>query len=64
MENNRLVDVKPRISDDVDKIKSWKISDIADPSQMKALRLPDSTTSGKVWSNLDKFIYINPLSTS
>lgn len=48
MENNRLVDVKPRISDDVDKIKSWKISDIADPSQMKALRLPDSTTSGKI----------------
>lgn len=48
MENSRLVDVKPRISEDIDKIKSWKISDIADPSQMKALRLPDSTTAGKV----------------
>ena len=49
MENSRLVDVKPRIPDDIDKIKSWKISDIADPSHMKALRLPDSTTAGKVW---------------
>ncbi|KAH0978648.1 hypothetical protein GBA52_005825 [Prunus armeniaca] len=48
MENSRLVDVKPRISEDIDKIKSWKISDIVDPSQMKALRLPDSTTAGKI----------------
>lgn len=48
MDNSRLVDVKPRISDDVDKIKSWKISDIVDPSQMKPLRLPDSVTSAKV----------------
>lgn len=48
MDNSRLVDVKPRISDDVDRIKSWKISDIVDPSQMKPLRLPDSVTSAKV----------------
>lgn len=48
MDNSRLVDVKPRILDDVDKIKSWKISDIVDPSQMKPLRLPDSVTSAKV----------------
>lgn len=48
MDNSRLVDVKPRISDDVEKIKSWKISDIVDPSQMKPLRLPDSVTAAKV----------------
>lgn len=48
MENSRLVDVKPRISDELDKIKSWKIPDIVDPSQLKALRLPDSIANGKV----------------
>ncbi|GAV77852.1 LOW QUALITY PROTEIN: WD40 domain-containing protein [Cephalotus follicularis] len=48
MDSSRLVDVKPRISDDVDKIKSWKIPDIVDLSQLKALRLPDSITASKV----------------
>lgn len=48
MDNSRLVDVKPRIPDDVDKIKSWKIPDIVDPSQLKALRLPDSIAASKV----------------
>ncbi|XP_062119809.1 protein TOPLESS-RELATED PROTEIN 2-like [Humulus lupulus] len=47
-ENSRLVDVKPRISDDADKIKSWKIPDIADPSLIKPLRLPDSGNAAKV----------------
>ncbi|KAJ6433832.1 hypothetical protein OIU84_017522 [Salix udensis] len=49
MDNSRLVDVKPRISDDTDKLKSWK-SDIVDSSQLKALRLPDSIAAGKVGS--------------
>ncbi|KMZ75796.1 WD-40 repeat protein-like [Zostera marina] len=45
----RMTDVKPRISDDADnKIKMWKLSDIVDISQLKALRLPDSSTAGKV----------------
>ncbi|KAJ9179749.1 hypothetical protein P3X46_008082 [Hevea brasiliensis] len=48
MDSNRLVDVKPRISDELDKIKSWKIPDIVDPSQLKALRLPDPIATGKV----------------
>lgn len=48
MDSSRLVDVKPRISDDVDKIKSWKIPDVVDPSQLKAARLPDSVSTGKV----------------
>ncbi|XP_031379895.1 protein TOPLESS-RELATED PROTEIN 2-like isoform X2 [Punica granatum] len=48
MESGRLVDIKPRIADDVDKIKTWKMSDAVDPSQLKTLRLPDSLTTGKV----------------
>lgn len=48
MDSSRLVDVKPKISDDLEKIKSWKIPDIVDQSQLKALRLPDPVTTGKV----------------
>ncbi|KAK9993970.1 hypothetical protein SO802_023673 [Lithocarpus litseifolius] len=48
MDSSRLLDVKPRISDDVEKILSWKSSDIVDTSQLKALRLPDSVTAVKV----------------
>jgi len=48
MDSSRLLDVKPRISDDVEKIMSWKSSDIVDTSQLKALRLPDSATAVKV----------------
>lgn len=49
MENSRLVDVKPRVSDDVDnKIKVWKMPDIVDQSQLKALRLPDPMTASKI----------------
>ncbi|XP_010243111.1 PREDICTED: protein TPR2-like [Nelumbo nucifera] len=48
MDNGRSTDVKPRISDDVDKVKSWKLPDIVDSSQLKALRLPDPITAGKV----------------
>ncbi|KAJ0014388.1 hypothetical protein Pint_21632 [Pistacia integerrima] len=48
MDSSRLVDVKPRIADDGDKVKSWKIPDVSDPSQMKALRLPNSIAPSKV----------------
>lgn len=48
MDNSRLVDVKPKISEELEKIKSWKIPDIVDQSQLKALRLPDPVASGKV----------------
>ncbi|KAJ8650557.1 hypothetical protein MRB53_003580 [Persea americana] len=48
MDCNRTVDVKPRIGEDLDKIKSWKLADIVDSAQLKALRLPDPLTSGKV----------------
>ncbi|XP_022745295.1 protein TPR2-like isoform X3 [Durio zibethinus] len=48
MDNSRLVDVKPRISDDTDKIRGWRIPDIMEPSHLKVLRLPDAIAAGKV----------------
>ncbi|GMI88751.1 WUS-INTERACTING PROTEIN 1, TOPLESS [Hibiscus trionum] len=48
MDSSRLVDVKPRISDDADKVKGWRIPDISDPSHLKVLRLSDAITAGKV----------------
>ncbi|XP_050232016.1 protein TOPLESS-RELATED PROTEIN 2-like [Mercurialis annua] len=48
MDASRLVDVKPRISEELDKIKSWKIPDIVDQSQLKALRLSDTVATGKI----------------
>ncbi|XP_059461310.1 protein TOPLESS-RELATED PROTEIN 2-like [Corylus avellana] len=48
MDSSRLLDVKPRISDDAGKILSWKISDVVDTSHLKVLRLPDPVTAGKV----------------
>lgn len=55
MDGSRLVDVKPRISEDVEKSKSWKIPDIVDSSQLKALRLPDSMITGRIM----RLIYTN-----
>lgn len=48
MENSRVADVKPRILDNTEKIKSWKSSDISDASQLKTLKLPDPLTPNKV----------------
>ncbi|MCD7461676.1 Protein TOPLESS-RELATED PROTEIN 2 [Datura stramonium] len=48
MENSRVPDVKPRIAENLDKIKSWKFSDIADSSQLKTLKLPDPLSASKV----------------
>lgn len=48
MESSRVADVKPRISDNADKIKCWKFPDIADTSQLKTLKLPDPLTASKV----------------
>ncbi|CAK9136065.1 unnamed protein product [Ilex paraguariensis] len=55
VESSRMADIKPRISDNADKIKSWKFSDIVDPAQFKALRLPDPLTANKVM----RLIYTN-----
>ncbi|KAL3497944.1 hypothetical protein ACH5RR_040676 [Cinchona calisaya] len=48
MEGSRVADVKPRISDNADRIKGWKFPDIADSAQLKTLRLPDPLTASKV----------------
>ncbi|URD97488.1 CTLH [Musa troglodytarum] len=49
MDNNRTVDIKPKISDDSEKIKNWKLADIVNSAHLKALQLPDSmATSSKV----------------
>ncbi|KAJ8485636.1 hypothetical protein OPV22_018121 [Ensete ventricosum] len=49
MDNNRAADIKPKISEDSEKIKCWKLADIVDSAHLKALRLPDPvTTSSKV----------------
>lgn len=49
MDNNRTPpDVKPRISEDVEKVKTWKLPDIVDAAQLRAARLPDPLTAGKV----------------
>ncbi|KAK4364721.1 hypothetical protein RND71_016079 [Anisodus tanguticus] len=48
MENSRVPDAKPRIAESMDKIKSWKFSDIADSSQLKTLKLPDPLSASKV----------------
>ncbi|KAJ4957554.1 hypothetical protein NE237_024665 [Protea cynaroides] len=48
MDIGRIADVKPRVTEDVDKVKSWKLPDIVDSAQLKALRLPDPMTTGKV----------------
>ncbi|XP_016471649.2 protein TOPLESS-RELATED PROTEIN 2 isoform X1 [Nicotiana tabacum] len=48
MESSRVPDVKPRIAESIDKTKSWKVSDIADSSQLKTLKLPDPLSASKV----------------
>lgn len=48
MDGNRNVDVKPRILEDTEKSKGWKLVDIVDSAHLKALRLPDTLTASKV----------------
>ncbi|KAL8158733.1 hypothetical protein V2J09_000270, partial [Rumex salicifolius] len=57
-DNRSLVDVKPRVDESVDKPKAWKLPEINETSQCRALRLPDnniSTTSVKI----SRLIYTN-----
>lgn len=44
-----LPDVKPRISDELEKSRIWKLTEIDEPSQLRSLRLPDSLLSVRVW---------------
>ncbi|XP_057459402.1 topless-related protein 4-like isoform X2 [Actinidia eriantha] len=43
-----LPDVKPRITDDLEKPKIWKMSEINEPSQLRSMRLPDNLLSVRI----------------
>ncbi|CAA6669573.1 unnamed protein product [Spirodela intermedia] len=45
MDSSRMVDVKQRLPDDSDKVRAWKLVDIVDPNQLRALRLSDPTAA-------------------
>ncbi|XWS16473.1 hypothetical protein CRYUN_Cryun34aG0091000 [Craigia yunnanensis] len=41
-DNRTLPDVKPRVADELEKSKIWKLTEINEPSQLRSLCLPDS----------------------
>ncbi|XWS20441.1 hypothetical protein CRYUN_Cryun31cG0101500 [Craigia yunnanensis] len=41
-ESRTLPDVKPRVADEFEKSKIWKLTEMNEPSQLRSLRLPDS----------------------
>ncbi|KAL3528878.1 hypothetical protein ACH5RR_008200 [Cinchona calisaya] len=43
-----LPDVKPRISNELDKSKIWRLSEINEPSQLRTLQLPDSMLAVRI----------------
>ncbi|XAR67781.1 hypothetical protein NMG60_11002680 [Bertholletia excelsa] len=43
-----LPDVKPRIADELDKSKIWKLTEITEPSQLCSLKLPDNLLSVRI----------------
>ncbi|KAL6972860.1 Topless-related protein 4 [Sarracenia purpurea var. burkii] len=43
-----LPDVKPRITDELEKSKIWKLTEITEPSQLRSLRLPDNLLSVRI----------------
>ncbi|XP_042409639.1 protein TOPLESS-RELATED PROTEIN 2-like isoform X1 [Zingiber officinale] len=56
MDSNRTADVKPRISEEAEKIRSWKLPEIVNSGHLKALRLPDSTSAV---SKVVRLLYTN-----
>ncbi|OAY31471.1 topless-related protein 4 isoform X2 [Manihot esculenta] len=55
-DNRSLVDVKPRIVDEpVEASRTWKLTEINEPSQCRSLRLPDNLTAMRV----SRLIYTN-----
>ncbi|OMO54350.1 hypothetical protein CCACVL1_27864 [Corchorus capsularis] len=47
-DNRALPDVKPRVADELEKSKIWKLTEMNEPSQLRSLRLPDSLMPIKV----------------
>ncbi|KAJ9163078.1 hypothetical protein P3X46_022790 [Hevea brasiliensis] len=55
-DSRSLVDVKPRIADEpVEASRTWKLTEINEPSQCRSLRLPDNLTAMRV----SRLIYTN-----
>ncbi|XP_007023214.2 PREDICTED: topless-related protein 4 isoform X1 [Theobroma cacao] len=42
VDSRNLPDVRPRVADELEKSKIWKLTEIHEPSQLRSLRLPDS----------------------
>ncbi|CAN4086401.1 unnamed protein product [Withania somnifera] len=47
-DNRSQQDTKPRISDELEKSKIWKLTEISEPAQVCSLRLPDSLLSVRI----------------
>uniref|UniRef100_A0A5B7B7A1 Putative topless-related protein 4 isoform X2 n=1 Tax=Davidia involucrata TaxID=16924 RepID=A0A5B7B7A1_DAVIN len=47
-DSRSLSDVKPRITDELDKSKIWKLTEMNDASQLRSLRLADSLLSVRI----------------
>lgn len=47
-DSRSMPDVKPRILDDSDKSKVWKLTEINEPSQIHSLRLPDTLLAVRI----------------
>ncbi|XP_059291253.1 topless-related protein 4 isoform X2 [Lycium ferocissimum] len=47
-DNRSLQDIKPRISDELEKSKIWKLTEINEPAQVRSLRLPDNLLSVRI----------------
>lgn len=45
MDASRTPDVKPRITDESEKVKTWKLADIVDNGHLRALPLADTDTN-------------------
>ncbi|KAG2581778.1 hypothetical protein PVAP13_6KG064200 [Panicum virgatum] len=56
MDASRTPDVKPRITDESEKVKTWKLADIVDNGHLRALHLSDTDTNP---SKVVRLLYTN-----
>ncbi|KAG6529809.1 hypothetical protein ZIOFF_012023 [Zingiber officinale] len=56
VDSTRVADVKPRIPEETERIRSWKLIEIVNVGHLKTLRLPDSTSAV---SKVVRLIYTN-----
>ncbi|KAG6501555.1 hypothetical protein ZIOFF_041436 [Zingiber officinale] len=56
VDSTRVADVKPRIPEETERIRSWKLTEIVNVGHLKTLRLPDSTSAV---SKVVRMIYNN-----